>query len=216
MKKILVLILFAMLACPVHAGGFYKWRDADGVLHITDHPPDEAVESAVDSETRINKAPMGQRGSGSRVQIQDQGQVEALGRLQGQIPGEDKVLQDTINRVKSEIAYLESQKRMDPSMERTGLRSDIRRKQEILQDLYLEESGVSKAEIVLRRMQEKEKRISTALSFASKPVLTGPQGQVYIPGAAGNYINTGTGAVMLPQGGNNYLNTQTGRIVTGN
>ncbi|MBE1425971.1 hypothetical protein H4684_002630 [Desulfomicrobium macestii] len=214
MKKILGLVLFVMLACPVHAGGFYKWRDADGVLHITDHPPDEAVESEVDSETRINKAPMGQRGSGSRVQIQDQGQ--GLGRVQGNLPEEDKALQDTINRVKSEIAYLESQKRMDPSMERAGLRSDIRRKQEMLQDLYLEESGVSKAEIALRRMQEKERRISTALSFASKPVLTGPQGQVYIPGAAGNYINTGTGAVMLPQGGNNYLNTQTGRIVTGN
>jgi hypothetical protein len=42
-KKILGLILLVALACHVHAGGFYKWRDSNGVLHITDHPPDKAV-----------------------------------------------------------------------------------------------------------------------------------------------------------------------------
>ena len=208
MRIFLGMVLFAVFASQVHAGGFYKWRDSSGVLHITDHPPESSDEVEVDAGSRVNKAPMGNLDFGSMGQP----------RNQEQATGVDKALQDTIKGLESEIAYLESQKRMDPSMERDGLRSDIRQKQEMLRDLYLERSGVSKEEIALMRMQEKEERRQKAKARARKPqhVLAGPQGQVYVPGAGGNYIHTGTGALMLPQGGNTLLNTQTGKIVIGN
>lgn len=108
MKKFIGMILFVILACHVHAGGFYKWRDSNGVLHITDHPPDKAVEAEVDSETRINRSPMGSLGSGSPVRVQVQGQGHFQGQGQ-QAAKENKALQGTINSLESEIAYLESQ-----------------------------------------------------------------------------------------------------------
>ena len=85
MRKIFGLLLFvALTCCPVYAAGFYKWRDVNGVMHITDHLPDEAVEAEVDSETRINRSPMGDLGFGSQVQVLEQG------HLQGQVSGERK------------------------------------------------------------------------------------------------------------------------------
>jgi len=223
--KILGLFLFVALACcSAHAAGFYKWRDANGVMHITDHPPDEAVEVEVDSETRINKSPMGDLGFGSQIQVEEQGHLQ--GQVQGQVAKEDKALQNTINNLESEISYLESQKRMDPSMERDGLRSDIRRKQDMLHDLYLERSGVSKEEIMLRKMQKKARAAQAANSIPQSPtnIVTPPQprhgmtdqhGVFYAP-AGNNYVNTRSGSVIIPQGGNTYLDTQTGRIMHGN
>jgi hypothetical protein len=218
-RKIFGLLLFVSLTCcPAHAAGFYKWRDANGVMHITDHPPDEAVEAEVDSETRINKSPMGDLGFGSQVQVQEQGHLHGKGAY------ESKALQDTINNLESEISYLESQKRMDPSMERGGLRNDIRRKQEMLHDLYLERSGVSKEEIVLRKMQKNARAAQTANSIPQSPTsvvapprhgMTDQNGVFYAP-AGNNYINTRTGSVVIPQGGKTYLDTRTGTIMHGN
>lgn len=66
MREIIGLFLFVALGCcPAHAAGFYKWRDANGVMHITDHPPEDPANVEVDSEMRINKAPMGNLNFGS-------------------------------------------------------------------------------------------------------------------------------------------------------
>jgi hypothetical protein len=212
MTRILAALLLVMLACPALAGGFYKWRDANGVIRITDYPPDEAVEAEVDSGTHINKAATDNRGLGSRIQIQDQGHLQ--GHSQGQVPGENSDLHSKIRNLESEISYLESQKRMDPSMERKGLRSDIRRKQETLHDLYLERSGVPKEEIRLRKMQKQAQAAQGAVSIP-RHGMTDQHGVFYAP-AGNNYVNTRTGSVVIPQGGKTYLDTRTGTIMHGN
>jgi len=111
-------------------------------------------------------------------------------------------------------------------MERGGLRNDIRRKQEMLHDLYLERSGVSKEEIMLRKMQKNARAAQAANSIPQSPThmvippqprhgMTDQHGVFYAP-AGNNYVNTRTGSVVIPQGGKTYLDTQTGRIMHGN
>lgn len=94
----------------------------------------------------------------------------------------------------------------------------------MLHDLYLERSGVSKEEIVLRKMQKNARAAQTANSIPQSPTsvvapprhgMTDQNGVFYAP-AGNNYINTRTGSVVIPQGGKTYLDTRTGTIMHGN
>lgn len=58
LKSILLLVVFTLMSNPASAGKIYKWVDAEGVTHYTQHPPkDQSIEK---EQIKIkNKKPHG-------------------------------------------------------------------------------------------------------------------------------------------------------------
>lgn len=136
MFRLLIILISLALCSASYAGGFYKWRDANGVLHITDHPPEDTADVEVDTEDRINKAPMDVSFGAGRVENEVTPRVESSNSIN-----------ERIANIESELRYLNGQKRMDKSMERAGLRREIAEKEEMLNDLYMVKSGVPQDQI---------------------------------------------------------------------
>ncbi|GAB1409903.1 hypothetical protein MASR1M90_10570 [Desulfovibrionales bacterium] len=211
LKSIFGMILAIVMTTYTYGGGFYKWRDANGKLHITNRPPDDVSTVEEETDARINKIQIGNLNFGF---------IEAE---QGGKRDTDTTLNDIIHKLESEIRYLESRKRMDPSMEPAGLRRDIRRKEEQLHELRLLQSGASKEDIALSRMQneiesdQNSKFISKSQTMINLPLhgMTDQYGVFYAPAGNNNYLNTKTGSLIIHQGGNTYLDSQTGRIMHG-
>lgn len=143
MFRLLIILIYLALCSALYAGGFYKWRDANGVLHITDHPPGATTDVEVDTEDRVNKTPMGVSLGGG------QAQNEVTPRLEN-----SNSINERIANIESELRYLNGQKRMDKSMERDGLRREIAEKEEMLNDLYMVKSGVPQDQISLMKQKK--------------------------------------------------------------
>jgi DNA repair exonuclease SbcCD ATPase subunit len=143
MIRVLAIILLLNLCSSVQAGGFYKWKDENGVLHITDHPPGDSSNVEVDTNEIINKAPMGGQLGISEVENKITPRVE-----------KSNPINERIANLESELRYLNSQKRMDKSMERDGLRREIAEKEELLNDLYMVKSGVPQDQVSLMKQKK--------------------------------------------------------------
>lgn len=58
MIKFLAIFVFLVLCSTSYSGGFYKWKDENGKVHITDYLP-EGVETIEDkTKTSVNKVKM--------------------------------------------------------------------------------------------------------------------------------------------------------------
>jgi chromosome segregation ATPase len=143
MSKLLNIALMVMMCSTIYAGGFYKWKDEKGVLHITDHPPVEASDIEVDTETRVNKVPMDVLPSNG---VDNTKTTHAANNRSS--------IDDRITNIESDLRYLNSQKRMDKSMERDGLRREIAEKEEMLNDLYMVRDGVPQDQISLIKQKK--------------------------------------------------------------
>lgn len=68
MARVLILFFLVLSICSsLHAGRFYKWKDENGVIHITDHPPEFVTDVEVDTGASANRAPMGNTRSSQSV-----------------------------------------------------------------------------------------------------------------------------------------------------
>lgn len=230
MIRVLALILLVSVYSSVQAGGFYKWKDEKGVTHITDHPPsvEADVEVEVDTDTRVNRAPMGNSGpefSQSVVNYQQtfEGQAKEMSEV-------DKVrakqLDAEISSARARYAEMNSDKysARNLSMISSSERREILRKREeaknlvqkllserqILDDKYSSDMLSNRDSLMISSENgnfEKVKKNNQDVFIIENKIPNTPKfgskGEYYVPAGDG-YLNTRTGERLQGIGHGQY------------
>ena len=228
MIRVLALILLVSLYSSVQAGGFYKWKDEKGVTHITDHPPrvEADVEVEVDTDTRVNRAPMGNSGpefSQSVVNYQQtfEGQAKEMSEV-------DKVrakqLDAEISSARARYAEMNSDKysARNLSMISFSERREVLRKREeaknlvqkllserrILDEKYNSDRINNRDSLMISSENEDYDKVNKRDVFINENTSPntpkfGSKGEYYVPAGDG-YINTRTGERLQGIGHGQY------------
>lgn len=234
MIRILGILLVVSMCSFSYAGGFYKWRDETGKVHITDYLPDGVEVISGDSGSAVNKV------SGPAIQSgPSQGAGYASGddaahdagssrELDAEIAAAKDKYDSCMRNVKGEIGN-DLTKNFDIIVKR----KECQRYMDIYENLLYSKYGARKiagsggadsssSKHTIASPQDAETPRQNTLPPPQHMVVnphggaTDQYGTYYAPAGAGNMVNTKTGSQVINQGGNTYLDTQTGRIMHGN
>lgn len=165
MRSILVVLLILGFSGFTLAQNIQKWIDENGVVHITDGVGDGRTEQSDEKHSLPGRSSEIRKGTGQEatpssrqeqtVIIYQQSLPQPVVVFQQPQPATQQVDIEDINRqiesLRQDIRRLESQKRMDVSMEPPGLRSEIKRKEEMISELMMMKSGQSGREAMQYR-----------------------------------------------------------------
>jgi hypothetical protein len=236
MVRILGVFLVLAVYSISFAGGFYKWKDESGKVHITDYLPDgvEVISGGAGMSVNRVSSPNIQDSSsqgGEYDSSEYQSHAETLGHELDADITESKNNYDTCMRnVKGDFGN-----DLSKNFEIVMKRNECKRYFDVYQDLL--RSKYNSRKVFSRSNSKSSDSFPTQVVSPHQGIVSPQQniiphsphmnvnshggatdqyGTFYAPSGAGNMINTRTGSQVIPQGGGTYLDTQTGRIMHGN
>ena len=234
MIRVLGILLVVAMCSSAYAGGFYKWKDENGKVHITDYLPDGVDVISGDSGMSVNKV------SGPNIPgASDQGAGYASSAAPAQETDSDKELDAEIaaakNKYDSCMRNIQGDFSNDlvKNFEIVVKRKECQRYMDIYENLLYSKhnaqkisgSGGSGSSSSKKHVAPTQHVASPQQNITPPPShmfvnphggATDQYGTYYAPSGAGNMVNTKTGSQVIHQGGNMYLDTQTGRVIHGN
>lgn len=232
--RIIGICLVVSMCSLSYAGGFYKWVDENGKVHITDYLPDGVEVISGDKGMAVNKV--------SGPNIPDAAGREgghASGDVQGHDGASDRELDAEIAAAKDRYDSCMRNVKGDMGNDLVKnydimvKRKECQRYMDIYENLLYSKFGARKiagsgraapssANTIISSPHEEENPRKNTLPPPQNMVInphggaTDQYGTYYAPAAGGDLTNTKTGSHVINQGGNTYLDTQTGRIMHGN
>lgn len=232
MFRLLVFFVILLLYSSLYAEEFYKWKDKNGKVHITDYLPD-GVEIMNDNKAasfnKIKSNTFSNQNHNNAKNLQENIYRSKSENIKNNL---DSKITDAKN--KYDFCVKDMNSRMTPKSPEA--KSEHRQRKKMCDSLYKEYAYLltltsdnefidQKIEALSKIKSITPKRVDSKSQYTNSPpphVIPPPQhgvtdqyGVFYAPTGNGNFVNTRTGASIIHQGGSTYLNTRTGKTMLG-